>query len=61
MYTQWWTRTYEEGTLIIDLIDAHSKKLIWRAYASSEVKTPVTEEKIRKAVDKAFTKYPPHG
>jgi hypothetical protein len=59
MYTDWWTRTYEEGTLIIDLIDAHTKKLVWRAYARTEVNPPVTDEKIRKAVGKAFTHFPP--
>jgi hypothetical protein len=59
-YTHWWVYSYQEGTLVIDLIDAHTKNLVWRSYARAEISVPVTEEKIRKAVDKAFKRYPPH-
>ena len=59
MYTDWWARTYTEGTLIIDLIDAPARKLVWRAYAQSEISTPASAEKIGKSVDKAFKNYPP--
>jgi hypothetical protein len=59
-YVDWWTRTYNEGTLIIDLIDARTKALLWRAYVKSEVNPPVSQEQINKAVAKAFEKYPPH-
>lgn len=55
----WWTRTYNEGTLIIDLVDAHTKKLVWRAYAQAEIEVPVSDQKIREAVDKAFRGFPP--
>ena len=59
MYNDWWTRTYNEGTLIIDLVDAHTKRLVWRAYAEAEIEVPVSEQKIREAVDKAFRGFPP--
>jgi hypothetical protein len=58
-YTQWWTRTYEEGTLVIDLVDQASHRLVWRAYARTEIKPPVSDEKVREIVDKAFRAFPP--
>lgn len=59
-YNDWWTRTYSEGTLVIDLVDAHTKHLVWRAYARAEIQVPVSEEKIRDAVNQAFRSFPPH-
>jgi hypothetical protein len=58
-YMDWWTRSYDEGTLVIDLVDAASKRLVWRAYTRSEVSAPVTDEKVSKVVMKAFKDYPP--
>ncbi len=58
-FNDWWTRTYSEGTLIIDLVDTHTKRLIWRAYAQAEIQVPVSDQKIREAVDKAFQNFPP--
>ncbi len=59
-YNDWWTRTYNEGTLVIDLVDAHTRRLVWRAYAQTEIHVPVSEEKVREAVSKAFRSFPPH-
>lgn len=59
MYTDWWARTYNEGTLVIDLVDANSKKLVWRAYAVTEVDKPISDQKMQKVVDKAFKNFPP--
>ncbi len=59
MYVDWWARTYNEGTLIIDLVDAQSKKLVWRAYAQTEVNKPVSDQKMEQVVDKAMRPYPP--
>lgn len=58
-YMDWWTRSYDEGTLVIDLVDGASKRLVWRAYTRAEVNAPVTDEKVRVAVNKAFKNYPP--
>lgn len=60
MYTDWWGRTYNQGTLIIDLIDAPTKKLVWRAYTESETSSPAAGQKVAQAIDKAFKKYPPN-
>jgi hypothetical protein len=61
MYTDWWTRTYTRGTLIIDLMDARTSKLVWRAYAQADVNSPDARELINKAVKKAFERYPPRS
>lgn len=59
MYSGWWARTYNEGTLVIDVVDASDKKLVWRAYAVTEVDKPINAQKMQKVVDKAFKGFPP--
>jgi hypothetical protein len=58
-YSDWWTREYTRGTLVIDLIDSATKKLVWRAYAEADVTSPDARNIIQKAVHKAFQKFPP--
>jgi hypothetical protein len=58
-YTQWWARTYEEGTLVIDLVDQASHRLVWRAYARTEIRAPVSDQKVRDIVERAFKAFPP--
>ncbi|WP_419660650.1 hypothetical protein Dvar_10470 [Desulfosarcina variabilis str. Montpellier] len=54
---------YEEGVLILDFIDAGTKKLFWRGIAKAHVQnidTPEKSEKlINEAVKKILEKYPP--
>jgi hypothetical protein len=54
--------TYKEGTLILDLMDTKTNNLIWRGWASTEVKKLKTprerEELVNKVVSKIFTKFP---
>lgn len=52
---------YKVGTLVVDLFDADSKKLIWRA-SSSETLSDKSDNNIRnldKAVQKMFHHFPP--
>jgi hypothetical protein len=58
-YVNWWAREYNEGTLVIDIIDAPTKKLVWRAYAETEINKPVSDQRMQKVVDKAFKGFPP--
>lgn len=53
--------TYVEGTLVVDLYDASTKKLVWRgvATATASHKAEKNTSKINKALDKMFEKYPP--
>ncbi|UCH83782.1 MAG: DUF4136 domain-containing protein [Candidatus Latescibacterota bacterium] len=54
---------YQEGTLIVDLIENATKELVWRGYATRTVDenwSPEKEEQvINTAVGKIFKKYPP--
>jgi hypothetical protein len=54
---------YEEGSLILDFVDAESKKMIWRGVAKAEVDdqaTPDEREKlIKEAVQKILKNFPP--
>lgn len=53
-------RNHREGTLVIDIVDAKTGRLAWRAYCTDTVNDPKDlEKKINKAVEKAFKKYPP--
>jgi hypothetical protein len=59
MYANWWARTYNEGTLVFDVIDSSTKKLVWRSYAQTEINKPVTDQKMQQVTDKAFKSFPP--
>jgi len=51
------------GTLIIDVVDAKAKKLVWQAVASDTVDTNARADerdyKINKAMEKIFKDFPP--
>ena len=47
------TYEYEEGSLILDFVDAKSKKLIWRGAAKAEVNRVNTPEKAEKLISEA--------
>jgi len=55
---------YQQGTLIVDLVDAASKELVWRgtaqgALAESNPSPEQMQKKIDNVVGKMFQKYPP--
>lgn len=54
---------YEEGTLLLDVIDPKTMKLLWRGSATSIVERQATPEareaKINKAVAEILAKFPP--
>lgn len=51
------------GTLIVDLYDTSSKGLVWRGVARDTLsdKPEKNTEKLQKAVDKMFDKFPPRS
>ena len=57
------TYHYQQGTLILDIIDARTKELVWRGSASKTLDDNPTPEKIDKTINEAVTKllkdYPP--
>lgn len=60
---QTYVREYEEGTLILDVVDATSNKLVWRGTAQAELSSSSSAEKrqerLNEAVDKILEDFPP--
>ncbi len=56
-------REYEEGMLILDIVDGKSNELVWRGSAQAEIRSDVgprkKEERIRRAVEKILEQFPP--
>ena len=54
---------YEEGTLVITVNDAKTKKPVWRGWATSRVNDQPSPEQtietINNAVEKILAKFPP--
>jgi hypothetical protein len=67
-YGPWWgggygsasVETYIDGTLVVDLYDAQTKKMVWRgvATATASDKPSKNISKMTKALDKMFEKFP---
>ena len=57
-YDQFYVNNYTQGTLILDLIDPHTRQLVWRAYVTEEISQP-DEKTINRAVSAALNKFPP--
>lgn len=57
---RWDVREYQQGTLIVDVVDAKSMSLVWRGTAIGETNTsnPSTE-KLNQTVQKMFERFPP--
>jgi Domain of unknown function (DUF4136) len=57
-------RQYREGTLSIDIFDAHSHRPVWHGWAKKELSQrdiESSEEPIRRAVEAVLAKFPPSG
>lgn len=54
------TVTFHEGTLLVDIHDARTNKLVWRGTLSDEVNVnkPLDQTALQKAVDKLLLKLP---
>jgi uncharacterized protein DUF4136 len=55
------TETYKVGTLVVDLFDAKTKKLLWRGSSSDTLsnKSDKNIKNLDKGVEKMFQKFPP--
>lgn len=57
------TREYKEGTLVVDIIDASKRELLWRGAGSDKVKQGLTPsertQSIQEVVKRIFEGYPP--
>ncbi|HEY7533890.1 MAG TPA: DUF4136 domain-containing protein, partial [Nitrospiraceae bacterium] len=56
-------QSYTAGTLLIDVIDTTSSKLVWRGTAAGELKPGLTsaerDERIRTIVHEMLSHFPP--
>ena len=54
-------QVFREGRLVVDIVDAARKELIWRGTATDTISedTAKNRPKIQKAVGKMFKQYPP--
>ena len=55
-------QSYKGGTIVIDLVDAKSKELMWRGWSAGVVDAPnqdKTDNSIREVVKKIMAEYPP--
>jgi hypothetical protein len=54
-------QNYRVGTVVIDMYDARTKRLLWRGVASDTLsdKPEKNQKKLEKAVSKMFDKFPP--
>lgn len=63
MQTQTTVREYEVGTLIVDLVDAKSGKLIWRGSVADTIRDSDTPQKriakVNEAVASVMSNFPP--
>ncbi len=51
---------YPKGTLVIDLVNPKTNKLVWRGVTQAEIELDHTDESaIRGAINKIFLQYPP--
>jgi hypothetical protein len=59
-YDGFWENTYDEGTLLIDVKDAHSGDLVYRVYGAGVVKKKSSKQdkEINKVVQKGFKDFP---
>jgi hypothetical protein len=60
-----WTTTeiesYTHGMLVIDIVDASTSKMIWRAYCGDRIREMrKRDKKITAAVKKALDRFPPN-
>lgn len=54
------SRSYQEGTLIIDVVDREKEELIWRGWRSGEVRqSRYSEEQVREQVRRILADFPP--
>ncbi len=61
--TETYVDQYDEGTLIIDIVDRSSQKLVWRGSTSARIResdTPAErDERTQAAVDAILAEFPP--
>jgi hypothetical protein len=60
-YDDFWVSAHQQGTLVIDLVDADTQKLVWRGMVVAEDRPFTDQAFIDEAVGKVLAQYPPRG
>ncbi|MGH7177261.1 MAG: DUF4136 domain-containing protein [Tepidisphaeraceae bacterium] len=55
---RWAGHEQTQGTLVIDLFDAKTKRLVWRATCQVDAQHPGSQQVVQRAVREAFSKFP---
>lgn len=55
----WDVATYAEGTLLLDMLSADDRELVWRGTISGAISRETAEKRIKKAVARLLKKFPP--
>jgi hypothetical protein len=55
----WDVTSYDEGTLMLDMLTANDEALVWRGIVSGAISPETAEKRIKKAVNKLLKKFPP--
>lgn len=60
-YSTTTVQTYRVGTLVVDMYDPQSKRLLWRGIARRSVSdsSEARREELKAAIDKMLTNFPP--
>jgi hypothetical protein len=58
--------TYTDGTVVVTLVDARTRRVVWQGQVADVLSLPVTNpanatQKVDAAVAKLFTRYPPQS
>lgn len=53
-----WSRDYTSGGMIIELRDAGSKSLVWRAFINGQLNSRNQSRELEAAIQQAFAEYP---
>ena len=56
---KWMTKNVTSGTVVVDLIDNATNKVVWRSYTAGQLQGKPTDENIRKGIEFFFKDYPP--
>ena len=51
--------TYNERRLIIEMLDNHTKELVWVGWMTKQSSRPVTPERLQEAIRKILAEFPP--
>ena len=55
-----WVRSYDEGTLVIDIIDRRNRELVWRGVGEGAFsKSNPSDEKVAKRIARVLQTFPP--